>query len=48
VSNAAEEVKGAAHFVTQRPGGQGAVRELIEAILKAKQRWDELIEHYTH
>jgi YrbI family 3-deoxy-D-manno-octulosonate 8-phosphate phosphatase len=48
VANAAAEVKQAAHVVTERAGGQGAVRELIETILKAKERWEELIEHYTH
>jgi YrbI family 3-deoxy-D-manno-octulosonate 8-phosphate phosphatase len=48
VANAASEVKAAAHYVTERPGGQGAVRELIEAILKSNQRWEELVEHYMH
>jgi 3-deoxy-D-manno-octulosonate 8-phosphate phosphatase (KDO 8-P phosphatase) len=34
-------------LVTQRPGGQGAVREVIELILKAQGHWDGLIERYT-
>src|SRR5262245_2844165 len=29
VADAVDEVKAAAHLVTQRPGGQGAVREVI-------------------
>jgi 3-deoxy-D-manno-octulosonate 8-phosphate phosphatase (KDO 8-P phosphatase) len=47
VADAVDEVKAAAHLVTQRPGGQGAVREVIELILKAQGQWDGLIERYT-
>jgi 3-deoxy-D-manno-octulosonate 8-phosphate phosphatase (KDO 8-P phosphatase) len=43
VDNAAPEVKRAAHFVTRRRGGEGAVREAIEAILRAQGSWNELI-----
>ncbi|HVA93542.1 MAG TPA: HAD hydrolase family protein [Candidatus Dormibacteraeota bacterium] len=39
VANAAPEVKRAAHFVTVRRGGDGAVREVIELILKAQGKW---------
>ena len=39
VANAVPEVKGVAHFVTQRHGGEGAVREVIEFILKAQGKW---------
>jgi 3-deoxy-D-manno-octulosonate 8-phosphate phosphatase (KDO 8-P phosphatase) len=38
-ADAALEVRQAAHFVAQRPGGQGAVRELVELCLKASHRW---------
>ena len=41
VANAAPEVKGAAHFVTSRAGGEGAVREVIELIVKAQGKWIE-------
>jgi 3-deoxy-D-manno-octulosonate 8-phosphate phosphatase (KDO 8-P phosphatase) len=47
VADAVDEVKGAAHLITQRPGGQGAVREVIELILRAQDHWDSLIERYT-
>lgn len=47
VADAVDEVKAAAHLVTQRPGGQGAVRELIELILRAQGHWDRLLERYT-
>ena len=40
VANAVPEVKRAAHFVTKRSGGDGAVREVIECILKAQGKWE--------
>jgi len=46
VADAAAEVRAAAHWVTDTPGGRGAVRELIETLLKAKNRWDDLIRRY--
>jgi 3-deoxy-D-manno-octulosonate 8-phosphate phosphatase (KDO 8-P phosphatase) len=39
VANAAWEVKSAAHYVTARSGGDGAVREVIEFIVKAQGKW---------
>jgi 3-deoxy-D-manno-octulosonate 8-phosphate phosphatase (KDO 8-P phosphatase) len=47
VADAVDEVKAAAHLITQRPGGQGAVREVIELILRAQGHWDTLLERYT-
>ena len=47
VADAAGEVREAADYVTKLPGGQGAVREVIEVLLKAKMRWDELIRKYV-
>ncbi len=41
VANAAPEVKRAAHYVTSRSGGDGAVREVIELIVKAQGKWTE-------
>ena len=47
VADAAEEVANAAVHQTKRAGGQGAVRELVELILKAKQRWQDVIQRYV-
>ncbi len=47
VADACEEVRQAADFVTSARGGQGAVRETIEMILKAQRRWEDLIQKYT-
>jgi 3-deoxy-D-manno-octulosonate 8-phosphate phosphatase (KDO 8-P phosphatase) len=46
VANAVDEVKQYADFVTKRPGGSGAVREVIEHILKNTSKWQELTERY--
>lgn len=46
VANAAPEVKQHAHFVTKQPGGNGAVREVIEYILKTQGKWEKIIEGY--
>jgi 3-deoxy-D-manno-octulosonate 8-phosphate phosphatase (KDO 8-P phosphatase) len=43
VADAADDTKAAAHYVTSLNGGKAAVREVIELILKAQNRWDELV-----
>lgn len=42
VADAHEEVRAAADWVTRRPGGKGAVREVCEALLQARGRWKDL------
>lgn len=39
VANAVVEVKRAAHYVTVARGGEGAIREVVELILKAQDKW---------
>ena len=46
VANAVDEVKSEADYVTTRPGGHGAVREVVEHILKGSGRWQTLTERY--
>lgn len=46
VANAVPDLKRQADGVTDNPGGQGAVREVIEAVLKAQGRWEEAISAY--
>jgi 3-deoxy-D-manno-octulosonate 8-phosphate phosphatase (KDO 8-P phosphatase) len=46
VANAVDELKEAADYVTIRPGGRGAVREVVEHILKTTGKWDRLMERY--
>jgi len=45
-ANARPEVKALAHYVTQAAGGEGAVREVVEILLKAQNRWPEILKHY--
>jgi YrbI family 3-deoxy-D-manno-octulosonate 8-phosphate phosphatase len=46
VADACGELVEAAAYVTKAPGGCGAVREVIELILKAQGRWDDVIQAY--
>jgi YrbI family 3-deoxy-D-manno-octulosonate 8-phosphate phosphatase len=46
VADGCEELRRAAHYVTRRAGGRGAVREAIEKILKAQGRWDDFVQKY--
>lgn len=44
--NAVEEVKSSSHYITERHGGKGAVREVVEIILKSQGLWDKVISKY--
>lgn len=46
VANAVPEVKAAAAYVTTAGGGHGAVREVVETLLKARGEWDGILERY--
>ena len=46
VADAVLEAREHAHYVTKALGGFGAVREVIELILKSQGRWDDLIQKY--
>jgi 3-deoxy-D-manno-octulosonate 8-phosphate phosphatase (KDO 8-P phosphatase) len=43
VADAVAEVRNAATCITRATGGHGAMRELIENILRAQGRWDAAI-----
>ena len=45
-ANAQEEAKQVSHYVTKKNGGEGAVREVINMILKARGLWDKAVEKY--
>ena len=47
VPHAVEEVKQLCHYVTRRPGGRGAVREVVDLLLKAKGLWDQVMQRYA-
>jgi len=46
VADAVAEVKAVAHYVTRQAGGRGAVRELCELIIEAKEQREELLGRY--
>lgn len=46
-ADAAAEVKAAADYVTQAPGGRGAVREAVELLLKAQGLWQAAVAAYS-
>ena len=47
-ANAVTEVQNDVHYVTQRQGGQGAVREICDLILQAKGLHDQLLQSYKN
>ena len=46
VANARDEVKRDAHYVTRRSGGDGALRDAIEFVLKAQGKWKKALTDY--
>lgn len=46
-SDAAQEIRARAHRVLSRPGGRGAVREMIEQILRARGQWDGIVARFA-
>jgi 3-deoxy-D-manno-octulosonate 8-phosphate phosphatase (KDO 8-P phosphatase) len=46
-ADGATEVRQQVDWVSAHGGGRGAVRELIELVLRAQQRWDSVVKEYT-
>ncbi|HVY71363.1 MAG TPA: HAD hydrolase family protein [Verrucomicrobiae bacterium] len=46
VPEAIVEARELSHYVTRLPGGHGAVREVVDLILKAQGKWDALVEDF--
>jgi len=46
VADAAEDIRKEVDFITQSAGGQGAVRELMELILKTQRKWEKATDVY--
>jgi 3-deoxy-D-manno-octulosonate 8-phosphate phosphatase (KDO 8-P phosphatase) len=46
VANARAEVKNDAHWVTPHAGGDGALRDAVEYILKAQGKWKQVLKGY--
>lgn len=46
-ADAIEEARAMAHYVCRLNGGCGAVREVVDLVLKAQGRWEGLIKKFT-
>jgi 3-deoxy-D-manno-octulosonate 8-phosphate phosphatase (KDO 8-P phosphatase) len=46
VKNARAEVKKEAHYITPHTGGDGAFRDAVEFILKAQNKWKQVVAEY--
>jgi len=47
-SDAADDVRARVHWVSRARGGDGAARDLVERILRAQNKWDELLASYLN
>jgi 3-deoxy-D-manno-octulosonate 8-phosphate phosphatase (KDO 8-P phosphatase) len=47
VGDGVTEARALAHYVTRQPGGHGAIREVIELILRTQDQWAPFVKHYT-
>ena len=43
VQDGCNEIKEIADYVTEKPGGKGAVREVVELVLKSQGMWEQLM-----
>lgn len=46
-ADAAEEVRQRAHWTASAAGGRGAVREFIEMVLRAQDKWESVVRGYS-
>jgi len=45
-ADAAPEVRESVQFIASVPGGRGAIREVVEVILKHQGMWNDLVDRY--
>ena len=46
VANARPELRSRVHYTTAAPGGSGAVREVVELIMRAQGTWQQVLNQY--
>jgi 3-deoxy-D-manno-octulosonate 8-phosphate phosphatase (KDO 8-P phosphatase) len=46
-ADAVADVRARVHWVSARDGGAGAIRDLVEHVLRARQQWDAILDRYT-
>jgi 3-deoxy-D-manno-octulosonate 8-phosphate phosphatase (KDO 8-P phosphatase) len=47
VADGTLETRAFAHYITEARGGHGAIRECVELILKAQNKWDRIVAEYA-
>ncbi|MFQ5862104.1 MAG: KdsC family phosphatase [Candidatus Brocadiales bacterium] len=47
VTGSPEELLSSVDYVTKAPGGGGAVREVVEKVLKSQGKWEDILERYV-
>ena len=47
-ADAVDEVRQAAHFISNQAGGQGAVHDLVSQVMKVQGLWQEHVQWYFH
>ena len=47
VADGVAEARAAADYVTRAPGGRGAIREAVELVLKAQEKWSRVVSEYA-
>ena len=47
VRNACSDIKETAHYVTKLTGGKGAVREVVELIMKSQGLWNKVLQEFS-
>lgn len=45
-ANSQEDIKKYCHMVTQHEGGHGAVREMLEFVIRAQGKWEQIMARY--
>ena len=46
VADSVDDIKPFADYISEKPGGRGAVREVVEFILKSQGKWEEITARY--
>jgi 3-deoxy-D-manno-octulosonate 8-phosphate phosphatase (KDO 8-P phosphatase) len=44
-SDAAEEIKAISHYISDRPAGEGCVRDVVEQVLRSQGKWPTHLEN---
>ncbi|GAA4411945.1 HAD-IIIA family hydrolase [Nibrella viscosa] len=44
-ADAADEIQGVCDYISPKPGGRGAVRDVIEQVMKAQGKWGTWLKH---